>query len=51
MRTTCIYIVLVLLLCTVCPSALHAQAVSPAPSLSEMRELLTSLRVRYAVLR
>jgi hypothetical protein len=42
---------LVLLLCTVCPSALHAQAVSPAPSLSEMRELLTSLSALFQAMK
>lgn len=51
MRTTCINIMLVLLLCTVCQPALDAQTVSPAPSASEMRELHTSFGALFQAMR
>lgn len=51
MRTACVYIMFVLLLCTVCQPALHAQMVSPAPSASEMRELHTSFDALFQAMR
>jgi hypothetical protein len=41
----------VLLLCTVCQPALHAQMVSPAPSASEMRELHTSFSALFQAMK
>jgi hypothetical protein len=51
MRTTCINITLVLLLYTICQSALDAQTVSPTPSASEMRELHTSFGALFQAMR
>jgi hypothetical protein len=51
MRTTCTYIMLVLLLCGVCPPALDAQTVSPVPTASEMRELQTSFSALFQAMK
>ena len=51
MRTTCIYTVLLLLLCMVCQPSLHAQVVSAAPSASEMRELHTSFSTLFQAMK